>query len=41
MPIKTTEEKQGIINNGKSFIKCENECKTCKELTHLENLHKK
>ena len=32
MPIKTTEEKQGIIKNGKSFIKCEKECKTCERI---------
>ena len=31
-PSKLLKKKQGIINNGKSFIKCEKECKTCERI---------
>ena len=31
-PSKLLKRKQGIINNGKSFIKCEKECKTCERI---------
>ena len=31
-PSKLMKKKQGIINNGKSFIRCENECKTCERI---------
>ena len=38
---KLLKKKQGIINNGNSFIKCEKECKTCERINPSENLHKK
>ena len=31
-PSKLLKKKQGIINNGKSFIKREKECKTCERI---------
>ena len=31
-PSKLLKKKQGIINNGKSFMKCEKECKTCERI---------
>ena len=31
-PSELLKKKQGIINNGKSFIKCEKECKTCERI---------
>ena len=31
-PSKLLKKKQGIINNCKSFIKCEKECKTCERI---------
>ena len=36
MPIRITKEKQGIVNKGKSFIKCEKECKTCERINPPE-----